>query len=934
MKKLFYLVFTLSVVGFGWSKEAQAQSNGHYCATDEVQRELIGRNPLLLDSFRMNEELLQNAIAEMRANRSEEPILVIPVVFHVIHNYGPENIPDAQIHSAMNILNRDYRKLNADTADVVAMFDTLIADCKIEFRLATKDFMGNCTNGIERIPSIETYTGGFASKLNQWPRNRYLNIWVVADIPSDSPGETLGYSQLPPAVVGDEMGRRDGIVVRYNSLGIVGQGIASRSRTLTHEVGHYLNLNHTWGGDNEPGLACDGTDAVDDTPPTKGQFGGCDTRDFECNYVEIPTSSNFQFTNVTTSSGLIDPTPVYTPANGDLTISPFVANGLSANPVADGTFGFSNWSIGAPDSAVNYEDLTGTINTGKYYEFTITPTPGRGMTLQSIVFHVKRSLTGPRTFAIRSSLNNYSANLTGTVSNTRLSVQSGGVYFFKEDTTSQFLTGINIPLPANSNPNLSFTKRIDPVTFRIYAWNSEDTDGSFEIDNFTITGRHGQLSNTQNYMNYADCSIMFTEGQKERMRAALMVATAGRNNLWTEQNRINTGTWDVTTVECAPKADFYPANRFACINTPIQFFDNSTNATVTSWYWTFEDGNPATSTEQNPTVSFTSGGNKTVTLTVTGAQGEDVKQIPAVVRIAYPYSETSTTPLSENFDNQQIFWNNWVTINTDNTPSYWHPTNSVGYSNNTSAMLNAYDMAITNISSGGGAVDELISPAFPMQGLSNPSLSFRYAFATQSPNQDGITDRLQMMYSMDCGATWYSLTSGTINPGSSAPISFANGTIQGLQLVSAAHHSTPFVPTTADDWNYVVVNFPNAPASSKIRFKFVFTAGEYPNNLYIDDINFNATVGLDEVHSDFYGVSLFPNPASTSATLVYTTKNTEPINITLTDMSGRVVNSWTPNVVTPGQQTLTIPTEQLAKGVYMVSMRSESSKFTLRLLVQ
>src|SRR6218665_3905257 len=151
MKKLFYLFFALSLFSFYATTEAFSQ--GHFCATDDVQRELVGRNPLLLDNVRANEELLQNAIAEMRANRDEEEILVIPVVFHVIHNYGDENISDAQIHSAMNILNRDYRMENTDIQDVVPMFDTLVADCKIEFRLATKDFMGNCTNGIERINS-------------------------------------------------------------------------------------------------------------------------------------------------------------------------------------------------------------------------------------------------------------------------------------------------------------------------------------------------------------------------------------------------------------------------------------------------------------------------------------------------------------------------------------------------------------------------------------------------------------------------------------------------------------------------------------------------------------------------------------------------------------------------------------------------------------
>jgi PKD repeat protein len=932
MKKLFYLVFALSLVSVISVQETFAQSRGHFCATDEVRRELIGRNPLLLDTERVNEELLQNAILEMRANRDEEPIMVIPVVFHVIHNYGVENISDAQIHSAMNILNRDYRKLNEDISEVVPMFDTLIADVKIEFRLATKDFMGNCTNGIERIASMATYAGRSEAKLNQWPRDRYLNIWVVNNIESDGIGQTLGYSQLPPNVVGDQGARLDGIVVLYNSLGTVGQGIPSRARTLTHEVGHYLNLKHTWGDGNEPGIACDGTDAVDDTPQTKGHFGGCGQHlaDFDCTASSLPTSPIFTFGDVTPSTGLVDPTPVYQAPNNDITISSFSANGVSANPATSGSFGYSNWGLGAENGLTNPAQLTGSINTSKYYQVTITPTPGRAMTLASINLNVKRSLNGPRSFAVRASHNNYATNIASSTTNQRLEVISGtNTFFFKEDTTSTLLNGILITLPG-----ANFTRITTPVTFRIYAWNSEEVEGVFEVDNVGVSGSHGQIANSQNYMDYTDCTMMFTEGQKERMRAALSVSTAGRNNLWSQSNRILTGTWEDDAAVCAPKADFYSTQRFACTNAPVQFMDNSTNATVESWLWTFQDGEPSTSTEQNPSVVFTSGGDKTVTLTVTGAAGQDTKEIQSVIRVAYTSPEFWDIPLSENFDNPERFWYLWVPINIDNTPSSFHRVNNVGYSNNTSAKLNAFDMAVTPISSGGGAIDELVSPSFTMQGLSNATLTFRYAYATQSPNSENVNDKLEVMYSTDCGSTWSLFTSGMVNPGTANPIPVSGGTISGMNLVSAGHYSTSFVPSDSDDWNYVQLNFPNVSQSSRVRFKFRFTAGDHPNNFYIDDVNFNATVGIDELTSDFYGVNLYPNPSTTSTTLVYNNRTTAPVQINMIDLSGRVVKSWTPSVNAPGQQTVTIDTSDLAKGVYMLNMKSESSNYTMRLLVQ
>jgi PKD repeat protein len=195
-------------------------------------------------------------------------IYTIPVVFHIIHNNGTENIDNSQIFDAINILNRDYRLQNSDTMSIVDAFDQLAADIGIEFRLATKDPNGNCTNGITRTVSDLTYVGDDQVKaLIMWPRNKYLNIWVC-----QAANGAAGYSNLPPNVNGNWGAANDGIVVRYDYVGSIGTSATSRSRTLTHEVGHWLNLMHTWGDSNEPGLAtnCDMDDQVDDTPNTIG----------------------------------------------------------------------------------------------------------------------------------------------------------------------------------------------------------------------------------------------------------------------------------------------------------------------------------------------------------------------------------------------------------------------------------------------------------------------------------------------------------------------------------------------------------------------------------------------------------------------------------------------------------------------------------------
>ncbi len=189
--------------------------------------------------------------------------LTIPVVFHVLHLSGTENISDAQIQSAVAILTRDFRKRNSDTTQIVTQFKNLAADVNVEFVLASLDPNGNCTNGITRHfdahtdwdtdQSYYTYT---------WPPEKYLNIYVVRSMTNQN---AAAYTFLPgsvPPVM-------DAIVALDNYVGNIGTSSNGKSRTLTHEVGHWLGLPHIWGNTNSPGVAC-GDDGVNDTPITKG----------------------------------------------------------------------------------------------------------------------------------------------------------------------------------------------------------------------------------------------------------------------------------------------------------------------------------------------------------------------------------------------------------------------------------------------------------------------------------------------------------------------------------------------------------------------------------------------------------------------------------------------------------------------------------------
>jgi hypothetical protein len=240
-----------------------------YCGQTEQTEKLFKHFPDLqreAEGFHQQLEEETRLFAQERGGGEET--LIIPIVFHIIHEGGAENISDEQVLDCLRIVNRDFRKQNQDTLQVVDEFVDLIADINIEFRLAQRDPEGNCTKGINRIFSPLTNEGGSQMKdLIFWPRDMYMNVWVCKDA-----GGAAGYTYLPGSVNNGWLQDQDGIVLLHNYTGSIGTSSVTRSRTLTHEIGHWLNLRHPWGGTNEPAVEsnCFDDDGVDDTPLTIG----------------------------------------------------------------------------------------------------------------------------------------------------------------------------------------------------------------------------------------------------------------------------------------------------------------------------------------------------------------------------------------------------------------------------------------------------------------------------------------------------------------------------------------------------------------------------------------------------------------------------------------------------------------------------------------
>lgn len=259
------------------------------CGTDRYhKRNLAVRGERYRKNRDEDEKYVLRYVGSSARRAARANIMTIPVVVHVVYNKNIENISDDQIRSQLRVLNKDYRKLNGDVTNVPAPFKPMVADTRVEFKLACRDPSGNRTDGITRTRTKETSfdippegSPPEAEKIkfsahggqDAWDSTRYLNIWVC-----NLAGGLLGYAQFPAGPP-----ETDGVVINHWTFGDTGSAVSPQSpfgtqfnkgRTATHEIGHYLDLYHIWGDDQFLSNPCSGTDNVADTPNTTAANSG------------------------------------------------------------------------------------------------------------------------------------------------------------------------------------------------------------------------------------------------------------------------------------------------------------------------------------------------------------------------------------------------------------------------------------------------------------------------------------------------------------------------------------------------------------------------------------------------------------------------------------------------------------------------------------
>ncbi|GII63035.1 zinc metalloprotease [Sphaerisporangium krabiense] len=241
------------------------------CGTMLVHRRLLNESM----TYRARRAAIENRALRYEQGRrapARTEVVTIPVVVHVVHNRAaPEqDIGADQVHSQIDVLNRDFRAANPDVGGVPPVWRSLVTDARVEFRLADRDPDGAPTDGIVRVATGErvfSWDDGVKSHVtggsDPWPSDQYLNLWVCA-----LGGGLLGYAQFPGGPP-----QTDGVVILHSAFGTTGTAAApfDGGRTATHEIGHWLDLYHIWGDDDG---ACSSDDKVADTPNQAGANHG------------------------------------------------------------------------------------------------------------------------------------------------------------------------------------------------------------------------------------------------------------------------------------------------------------------------------------------------------------------------------------------------------------------------------------------------------------------------------------------------------------------------------------------------------------------------------------------------------------------------------------------------------------------------------------
>jgi PKD repeat protein len=351
----------------------------------------------------------------------------------------------------------------------------------------------------------------------------------------------------------------------------------------------------------------------------------------------------------------------------------------------------------------------------------------------------------------------------------------------------------------------------------------------------------------------------------------LRAATFGRG-VW-EADLYNNGT-------LAPIANFNADKTFICAGMIINYADLS-SFVPTSWSWTFQNGTPAISNSQNPSVTYNTPGTYSVSLTATNGNGTNTMTKVLYVTV----SSINTLPLVEGFQLATFPPANWQNVDASSDNLIWKRSTTVGKASTASLYYDNYNL------NAAGSRDEIRTPKYNFSTFTQAQLCFDVAY---SQYDDIYSDSLSILVSTDCGLTYSQI--------------YLKG---GQTLATAPNDSTAtFIPTSTQ-WRRDTVSLNAYVGMANVMVSFQ-NRGYFGQALYIDNINIT-------------GANTNNPPV---AAFSYSTTLCSSKNITFNDQSSNVPSTWIWSFPggTPSSSNLQNPVISYSiAGTYSVSLTATNT---------
>lgn len=701
--------------------------DGEKCASHYMDEFLKRFDPAYSLNRQMIEQHTQHVLQNSSVSRSggvnRGVVYTVPIVFHVLHEGeavgDSTNISDAQIYSCIAALNRDFRR-NSDDGGI-AQSGPLGADAEIEFCLARRDPSGNFTTGITRhdMSGVQGYldsgvyhSGTWRSDASmkamvQWNPAQYINVWVVNKIKSTTNiyqgggGGVIGYATFPGGSAAS-----DGVVIRFSATGNDISGTkgynlwsaTNDNRVLTHEMGHYFNLYHTFHNTSSCTVATPCATSGDlccDTPPTTvGTGNACVTLacplDNKENYMQYQNgacASDFTPNQVSRMRAVLVPGG----ARHALTTNQNCSSPYQINPTLASVFypedtvcsnlipGFAVVCNGGNDTLTSFQvnyDIDGGISNVHFWTGKIGP-----FECDTIALPALATTAGPHTYNVR---------VDSTLINGTLNDGFPGNNLMSKGFVSK--SGFAVLVDINTD-----------CSAQEISWLIRDTNGTVKLSGSGYTQQVQNIFETA-CLDSGCFEFVIYDSWGDGLQGKgfcstngnFRVTDAGTGQVISKSINPNFGDSLVTSF-CLPYNTVLVPGFTGCDTVypsyPVYLMDTSISFPAAyKWDWDFGDG--TTSVQKNPVKSYSTVGTYNVKLVLENAASKDsITQAGCVVVIPTPPGFCDTLYNYDRVLDSMIFykllgtWGYYPGHNGANITGYAEPFTLTGATNSVQRVV-------------------------------------------------------------------------------------------------------------------------------------------------------------------------------------------------------------------------------------------------------